>query len=99
MTPQSYCWAYTPGKPELKETYVPQCSLYHCLQELRHGSNLDVHHQMNGQGSCGTYIQWNIAQPQKRDKIWSFVVMWTGEGNGTPLQYSCLENPRDRGAW
>ena len=54
---------------------------------------------MNGQGSCGTYIQWNIAQPQKRDKIWSFVVMWTGEGNGTPLQYSCLENPMDGGAW
>ena len=23
----------------------------------------------------------------------------TGEGNGNPLQYSCLENPRDRGAW
>ena len=22
-----------------------------------------------------------------------------GEGNGHPLQYSCLENPRDRGAW
>ena len=22
-----------------------------------------------------------------------------GEGNGTPLQYSCLENPKDRGAW
>ena len=22
-----------------------------------------------------------------------------GEGNGTPLQYSCLENPIDRGAW
>ena len=22
----------------------------------------------------------------------------TGEGNGTPLQYSCLENPMDRGA-
>ena len=22
-----------------------------------------------------------------------------GEGNGTPLQCSCLENPRDRGAW
>ena len=24
------------------------------------------------------------------DKMWS-----TGEGNGKPLQYSCLENPRD----
>ena len=22
-----------------------------------------------------------------------------GEGHGTPLQYSCLENPMDRGAW
>ena len=24
---------------------------------------------------------------------------WRGEGDGTPLQYSCLENPMDRGAW
>ena len=23
----------------------------------------------------------------------------SGEGNGYPLQYSCLENPMDRGAW
>ena len=22
-----------------------------------------------------------------------------GEGNGNPLQYSCLENPMDTGAW
>ena len=22
-----------------------------------------------------------------------------GEGNGNPLQYSCLGNPTDRGAW
>ena len=22
-----------------------------------------------------------------------------GEGNGNPLQYSCLKNPRDGGAW
>ena len=25
--------------------------------------------------------------------------MYFGEGNGTPLQYSCLENPMDGGAW
>ena len=24
---------------------------------------------------------------------------FTGEGNGTPLQHSCLENPMDGGAW
>ena len=27
---------------------------------------------------------------------WGFL---TGEGNGNLLQYSCLENPVDRGAW
>ena len=26
-----------------------------------------------------------------------YLAMW--EGNGTPLQYSCLENPMDGGAW
>ena len=44
-----------------------------------------------------------------RDKaLWilenSFLFNWgflgrVGEGNGTPLQYSCLENPMDGGAW
>ena len=27
------------------------------------------------------------------------VALSPGEGNGTPLQYSCLENPVDGGAW
>ena len=27
------------------------------------------------------------------------VEYYSGEGNGTPLQYSCLENPMDGGAW
>ena len=28
-----------------------------------------------------------------------FSLSCIGEGNGNPLQYSCLENPRDMGAW
>ena len=28
-----------------------------------------------------------------------FLLSCIGEGNGNPLQCSCLENPRDRGAW
>ena len=34
--------------------------------------------------------------------VWSYLrmsVACPGEGNGTPLQYSCLENPLDGGAW
>ena len=31
--------------------------------------------------------------------IYNVLVSGIGEGNGTSLQYSCLENPMDRGAW
>ena len=30
---------------------------------------------------------------------WNFCDTLTAEGNGTPFQYSCLENPMDGGAW
>ena len=32
-------------------------------------------------------------------KSWLKFIEMDGEGNGTPLQYSCLETPMDRGAW
>ena len=31
--------------------------------------------------------------------IFHFPLSSIGEGNGNPLQYSCLENPMDGGAW
>ena len=31
--------------------------------------------------------------------FWSLIFFSIREGNGNPLQYSCLENPMDRGAW
>ena len=40
-----------------------------------------------------------------RRAFWQLVRFWVelgssdGEGNGNPLQYSCLENPMDGGAW
>ena len=43
----------------------------------------------------------SVTLPNSRSHMTSF---WharasDGEGNGNPLQCSCLENPRDRGAW
>ena len=37
----------------------------------------------------------------QRESVLTFLssVNSSGEGNGTPLQYSCLENPMDGGAW
>ena len=42
--------------------------------------------------------------PSRFREFWNFfffLVPWTllGEGNGIPLQYSCLENPMDGRAW
>ena len=36
---------------------------------------------------------------RNKDSGYSLEVDSDGEGNGTPLQYSCLENPMDGGAW
>ena len=40
----------------------------------------------------------NISRSYFNDLFNSYIVL-NGEGNGTPFQYSCLENPMDRGAW
>ena len=31
--------------------------------------------------------------------VYTVLFFQVGEGNGTPLQHSCLENPMDGGAW
>ena len=64
--------------------------------------------EMYGKSNMETYItickidsQWEFAVWLRKLK-WGLCINlegWDGEGNGTPLQYSCLENPMDRGAW
>ena len=47
-----------------------------------------------------TYSQWGRQELDRTERLhFHFSLSCTGEGNGNPLQYSCLENPRDRGAW
>ena len=36
---------------------------------------------------------------QATSNIYECLHFYAGEGNGTPFQYSCLENPIDGGAW
>ena len=38
------------------------------------------------------------SHPQSPQDLWA-PALYSGEGNGTPLQYSFLENPMDGGAW
>ena len=50
-------------------------------------------------------LAWKILWMEEPGRLQSMgSLSWTklscfGEGNGNPLQCSCLEDPRDRGAW
>ena len=59
-------------------------------------------------------LAWKISWTEEPSRLWSMgslrieqdratslslFISCIGEGNGNPLQYSCLENPRDGGAW
>ena len=41
-----------------------------------------------------------VAESDTTERLhFHFSLSCIGEGNGNPLQYSCLENPMDGGAW
>ena len=43
---------------------------------------------------------WGREESDMTECLWfHFSLSCVGEGNGNPLQCSCLENPRDGGAW
>ena len=43
---------------------------------------------------------WDLEESDMTEQLhFHFSLSCTGEGNGNPLQCSCLENPRDGGAW
>ena len=46
---------------------------------------------------CSPWGRWGSDTTERLH--FHFSLSWVGEGNGNPLQCSCLENPRDGGAW
>ena len=46
---------------------------------------------------CSPFGRWGSDTTEQLH--FHFSLSWIGEGNGNPLQCSCLENPRDGGAW
>ena len=49
---------------------------------------------LQSMGSLGVGHDWATSL-----SLFNFSLSCIGEGNGNPLQWSCLENPRDGGAW
>ena len=54
----------------------------------------------HGQRSLVGYSPWGGEESDTTERLhFHFSLSCIGEGNGNPLQCSCLENPRDGGAW
>ena len=54
----------------------------------------------HGQRSLVGCSPWGHEESDMTERLhFHFSLSCTGEGNGNPLQCSCLENPRDGGAW
>ena len=54
----------------------------------------------HGQRSLVGYSPWGCEELDMTERLqFHFSLSCIGEGNDNPLQCSCLENPRDRGAW
>ena len=54
----------------------------------------------NGRRSLVGCRPWGREESDTTERLrFHFSLSCTGEGNGSPLQCSCLENPRDGGAW
>ena len=54
----------------------------------------------HGQWSLVGCSPWGHEESDTTERLhFHFSLSCIGEGNGSPLQHSCLENPRDGGAW
>ena len=71
--------------PTMWETWVQSLSWKDPLEKGKVGDENSM--------VCG------VAKSRPRLSLFNRLMLHTGEGNGNPLQYSCLENPVDREAW
>ena len=66
--------------------------VHRCQDKILRGG-----HQNKNSGLYSPF-KWNTSTPVS-NMIFATPSNKGGEGNGNPLQYSCLENPMNRGAW
>ena len=56
--------------------------------------------KIHGQRSLVGCSSWGRQESDTTERLhFHFSLSCIGEGNGNPLQRSCLENPRDGGVW
>ena len=80
------------------KSVMPSDILNNCTM-APHSSTL-LPGKSHGRRSLVGYSPWGREESDTTERLhFHFSPSFIGEGNGNPLQCSCLENPRDGGAW
>ena len=74
--------------------------LHHFWRRQWHPTLVLLPGKSHGRRSLVGCSPWGREESDTTERLhFHFSLSCTGEGNGNPLQCSCLENPRDGGAW
>ena len=83
--------------PAMQETWVQSLGQEDPLEK---GMATHLPGVFHGQRSLVGCSPWGPEESDMTERLhFNFSLSCIGEGNGNPLQCSCLENPRDGGAW
>ena len=86
-------WSDLAAAAAAAATYIHQRRQWHPTPVLLPGKS-------HGWKSLVGYSPWGLEESDMTEWLhFHFSLSCTGEGTGNALQCSCLENPRDRGAW
>ena len=78
----------------------PNNTTFSFLRNLQHPTPVLLPGKSHGWRSLVGYSLWGRWESDTTERLhFHFSLLCIGERNGNPLQSSCLENPRDRGAW
>ena len=86
--------------PAMQETQIRFLGQEDPLEKEMAVHSSTIAWKSHGQRSLVGYSLWGYKESDTTERLhFLFSLSGTGEGNGNPLQCSCLENPRDEGAW
>ena len=95
-----FCTFFLPGIPVATFCFVFVCFPPPFRRRQWHPTPVLLPGKSHGRRGLEGCSPWGCQESDTTERLhFHFSLSCIGEGNGNPLQCSCLENPRDRGAW
>ena len=84
---------------ELSQIEEDKCYMIIYIWYLKNNTNEFMYKTKTDSQTQKANIWFQRREGEEEGQVGSLVQTTIGEGNGNPLQYSCLGNPTDGGAW